>query len=179
MAELYWEAFRGKLGRVLGPDAKALRYLRLGMRPDHAIVARDEGDRLVGAAGFKTYQGALVGGDIADLREVYGLIGALWRVSFLMLLERDIENERFLLDGLFVSAEARGRGVGTALLSAVYDEARSRGYREVRLDVITDNPRARALYEREGFRAINTSHAGPLRHVFGFRSATTMVRQVV
>ena len=93
-------------------------------------------------------------------------------------LERDIENARFLMDGIFVTPAARGRGVGTALLDAICLEAKARGYAEVRLDVIDSNARARALYERTGFVARGTKELGPLRYVFKFRSATTMVRSV-
>jgi len=82
------------------------------------------------------------------------------------------------MDGIFVAQEARGKGVGTALLKAVYAEARVRGYQQVRLDVIDTNPRARALYLHEGFEERETRQVGMLRHVFGFNAATTMVRDV-
>ena len=53
---------------------------------------------------------------------------------------------------------------------------RARNHAEVRLDVIDSNPRARTLYEREGFNATDTHRLGLLRHVFGFESATTMIK---
>ena len=37
--QLYWQAFGGKLGRVLGPDARALAFLERVIREDHVIVA--------------------------------------------------------------------------------------------------------------------------------------------
>ena len=83
------------------------------------------------------------------------------------------------MDGIFVEPAARGRGVGTLLLQAIANEAAQRGYAEVRLDVIDTNDRARALYERRGFRPVKTNSTGLLRHVFGFRSATTMVLRVI
>ncbi len=175
--KLYWAAFGAKLGKVMGPARKGLDFVERVIRPDHAITALDEEGRLLGVAGFKTYEGALVGGTFRDLWAVYG-VSALWRAAALQLLERDIENKRFLMDGIFVSDDARGRGVGTALLHALFDEARRRGYVEIRLDVIDTNPRAKALYEREGFQSIDTSELGPLKHLFGFSSATTMVRQL-
>jgi len=132
----------------------------------------------LGVAGFKTVDGALVGGTFGDMARVYGWAGAAWRVALLAALERDTENVRFLMDGIFVAPEARGQGVGTGLLDAVAAEAQRRGYAEVRLDVVEGNDRARALYEREGFRAVATQSTGVLRHVFGFRSATTMVRRL-
>lgn len=178
IAALYWEAFGAKLGRAMGPRAKALAFFERALNPDHAICARGDDGALLGVAGFKTMDGALVGGTVGDMARVYGWIGAAWRVALLAALERDTENVRFLMDGIFVAPEARGHGVGTELLAAVAAEARRRGYAEVRLDVVDGNDRARALYEREGFRAVATQSTGLLHHIFGFRSATTMVLRV-
>ena len=178
VARLYWQAFGEKLGRVLQPESRALAFITAVMRADHAISAYDEAGQLLGIAGFKSPMGAFVGGHFDDLAQAYGFPGAVWRAALLHLLERDVENVRFLMDGLFVRPEARGRGVGTALLDAICAEAATRGYAEVRLDVIDTNPRARALYERHGFRQVAASSMGPLRHVFGFSAAVTMVRAV-
>ncbi len=175
-AALYWQAFGAKLGRVMGPEARALRLLRRMIRSDHAIIAM-AGDQLVGLVGYKTPRGAFANGSFDDLWAIYG-IGALWRAALLHLLVREVDNERFLLDGLCVAPAARGQGVGTALLQAVAVEALARGYRAVRLDVVDTNPRARALYEREGFRVIRQTRMGILRHVFGFESSVTMVRDL-
>jgi len=48
--------------------------------------------------------------------------------------------------------EARGKGVGTALVEAVEAAARRRRCRTVRLEVRTDNLAAIRLYERLGYR---------------------------
>lgn len=58
------------------------------------------------------------------------------------------------LYSLATRPEARGRGVGTALLEAVADAARRRGCRALRLEVRTDNAAAIGLYERAGFKRI-------------------------
>ena len=79
------------------------------------------------------------------------------------------------MDGICVDADARGCGLGTALLQAIKDDARAQGKTAVRLDVIDTNPRARALYEREGFDAIGTETLGPFSLIFGFRSSTRML----
>jgi len=177
IAAMYWEAFGQKLGRVMGPERRAIRFFEDVLDPSHALCARDGAGGLLGVAGFKTFEGALVSGTWRDLARHYGWIGSTWRVSLLTMLERDVENERFLMDGVFVHESARGRGVGTLLLKAICDEARERGYKEVRLDVIDTNPRARALYERKGFVAGGDQQLGPLKFIFGFKSATTMIRQ--
>ncbi|WP_377509101.1 GNAT family N-acetyltransferase [Octadecabacter sp. R77987] len=178
IAALYWEAFGQKLGRVMGPRDRALQFFEGVLDPAHAICAHDDSGGLLGVAGFKTHTGALVGGGMRDMAHVYGWFGSLWRIALLALLERDTENDRFLMDGIFVAPAARGQGVGTALLDAIADKARTRGHGEVRLDVIDTNPRARRLYERQGFVAINTQQLGVLRHVFRFKCATTMVRKL-
>ncbi|NBE06985.1 GNAT family N-acetyltransferase [Paragemmobacter ruber] len=177
-AVLYWQAFGGKLGRVLGPEDKALEFLRRVMRADHCLTAFNRDDRLVGLAGFKTTRGSFAGGTDADLRAVYGPIGGRWRATVLRLLGNDGDTTRFLLDGLCVSDAARGQGVGTLLLEAIVAEGRARGYRAVRLDVVDTNDRARALYERRGFVIDRTEGIGPLRLIFGFRAAHSMVRPI-
>jgi ribosomal protein S18 acetylase RimI-like enzyme len=182
IAALYWEAFGPKLGRTLGPRDKALDFIEVVLSPAHAFCARDMDGSLLGVAGFKTHQGALVDGTFADMARIYGWIGAGWRGALLSLLDRDTEDRRFLMDGIFVAPHARGRGVGSRLLEAIAHEAAQRGYAEVRLDVIDANTRARALYERRGFHAVGSQGMGWLEPilgpVFGFRSATTMVRRI-
>lgn len=174
-AALYWEAFGAKLGTSMAPSEKALEFFRRVMRPDHAIAAYEADGTLLGIAGFKTSEGALAGGSFADLRAVYGLFGACWRGLLLSLLERDIDNTNFLMDGIFVTEVARGRGIGQKLLDAVRQEAGRRGYSTVRLDVIDTNPRAKALYLRNGFEEGETQELGILSGLFGFKSATQMV----
>lgn len=53
-----------------------------------------------------------------------------------------------------VVAEARGRGIGRALLAELLAEAGRRGVRELFLEVRADNPVARTLYESVGFTEI-------------------------
>ena len=55
------------------------------------------------------------------------------------------------LEDLFVEADARGSGLGRALVEATLDRARERGCRRVELDVNTENPPALALYRSLGF----------------------------
>ncbi len=177
-ARLYWEAFGGKLGRVLGPEARALAFFERVIRADHCLAALDDRGALIGIAGYKTPAGSFAGGSWADLTATYGELGGRWRGCILWALNREIDNDRFLVDGICVAKAHRGRGVGKQLLAALYAEAAARGYASIRLDVVDVNLRARALYEREGFAATRTESLGPLRHLFGFASATTMVRPV-
>lgn len=176
-ARLYWQAFGGKLGRVMGPDARALRYLERIIQADHAIAALRGGD-LVGMIGFKTPEGSFADGSLADMRAVYGAAGVAWRMPLLWALSHEVDNHRFLIDGIAVDRDHRSSGIGTALIDAACDLGHAKGYRAMRLDVIDSNWRAKALYARRGFAVEKTSSIGPLRHVFGFASATTMVKEI-
>ncbi|MBO6604985.1 MAG: GNAT family N-acetyltransferase [Roseicyclus sp.] len=178
VARLYWQAFRGKLGRVLGPDDKALRFLTPVLHGSHAISALNADGALVGVAGFSTPQDTFVAGTEADLCKVYGRFGAMWRGLLLEMLDRPRSTEILVMDGIFVAPEARGQGVGSALLDGIVEEAKARGLAGVRLDVIDSNPRAKALYERKGFVACTPQKLGALKWVFGFSSVTPMIKPV-
>ena len=53
--------------------------------------------------------------------------------------------------GMLVAVEARGRGIGRALLDATIVDARRRGLTHIDLDVYTNNGAALALYRSAGF----------------------------
>ena len=177
-AQLFWQAFSGKLGKVLAPEKSALRLVERILDPRFAQSAVGSDGRLLGLAGFKTGKGALAGGSLKDLTSVYGTFGGLWRGLVLEVLERDVEPDCLLMDGIFVAEEARGLGIGTMLLAAITEEARRCGLSRVRLDVIDTNPRARALYERSGFMAVGEEKTGVLEKIFGFAAATRMEKRV-
>jgi len=56
------------------------------------------------------------------------------------------------VEDVFVRAEARGTGLGRALVSAAIDRARERGCRRMELDTGADNVAAQGLYRSLGFR---------------------------
>ncbi|WP_230426431.1 GNAT family N-acetyltransferase [Paragemmobacter aquarius] len=110
------------------------------------------------------------------MRQVYGRLGGAWRSGVMQLAGGEGETGLFLIDGLCVQPQARGRGVGSALIEAICTEAAARGFNTVRLDVVDTNPRARSLYERRGFVLDHSTPVGPLGLVFGYSVTHTMVR---
>ena len=58
--------------------------------------------------------------------------------------------------GMMVRTEARGQGVGRALLEAAITEARRAGLETLTLTVTAGNANAVALYQRAGFVAWGT-----------------------
>lgn len=177
-AQGYWEAFAQKLRWPLGPEPKALEFLLKNLDPTHAVSAVSQSGTFLGVAGFKTKNGAFVGGDFEALAKVYGTISAIWRGMLISVLERECEPGTLLMDGVFVAPQSRGLGVGSHLLDAITQYAEAEGLDHVRLDVIDTNPRARALYERRGFVATDQQQMGILGPLFGFRSATTLVKSI-
>ncbi len=175
-ARLYWQAFGAKLGKLMGPQVRAERFFTETVSHDRVLAAL-EGDRLLGIAAFSKGGRGFSAGGLKELWQHYGP-GTLWRAVPLALLERKAPADTLQMDGVCVAAQARGKGVGTALFGALFDFAAARGLNKVTLDVIDTNSRARALYERLGFRAVREQGTGPLRPLLGFKSATTMIREV-
>ena len=66
---------------------------------------------------------------------------------------KELDTRHAEIKSMHTAAEARGRGVGRALLSHLLDTARTRGYRLVSLETGTTPgfAAARALYESAGF----------------------------
>lgn len=173
VAALYWEAFGRKLRPGFVDEATGRMVVRGALRSDRLLVAR-QADRVVGVCGF--YHAGTGAADLgwARLRESLSVPAALRARLVLSVLSRSDRPDALVLDGICVDRAARGRGIGTALLSAAAGRARKIGASTVQLSVIDTNPRARALYERHGFTRVGHGTLGPLSPVYGFDGYTTM-----
>ena len=174
-AELYDAAFGAKLSIAIPIPISRMAVLKAGFNPVFSFVAVS-GDEMVGIAGFKTAQGSLTGGiSFRVLKEEIGYWGAIRAVLVLALLERKQVAGQLLMDGIGVSSNMRGGGIGTKLLHSLIEYAKTEGYQSVRLDVIDTNPAARRLYERVGFVPVKTENFAYLKWLLGFGAATQMV----
>lgn len=180
VAQLYWEAFGGKLGAALGPAEAGRRFIAGHLNRDRAVTALSGGPDgpIVGVAGYQLAGRGLVGGDAAAVRAAYGRVRGLYRVFLLALMERTPARGELVMDGIAVDPAERGRGIGGLLLREIEAIAVEQGCRRIRLDVVAENPRARALYERHGFRAVQVRRTPWLRDVLGFGAVTTMHKAV-
>jgi GNAT superfamily N-acetyltransferase len=69
--------------------------------------------------------------------------------------------ENAALHAMWVAPEARGTGVGAALVAEVVTWAKRAGYRRLRLDVVDTNEAAIGLYDRLGFHPTGVTGAFP------------------
>ena len=110
-----------------GPGPVAIYVKAWGRRGDTAVIAIDKGFP-VGAAWYRLFEGQRPG---------YGFV-----------------DEGTPELAIAVVPNARGKGVGTALLAALLERARGDGYAGISLSVDRANAGAMELYERHGFRRV-------------------------
>ena len=63
---------------------------------------------------------------------------------------------------LYTTPEARGLGVGKALVKRIMSVATERGYKEIVLDSLASMIAARRIYEKEGFHEIEAYYDSPV-----------------
>ncbi|MCG8462417.1 MAG: GNAT family N-acetyltransferase [Holophagales bacterium] len=177
-AELYDEAFGAKFSVAVPDREKRLRLLADSLSLSFSVAALARG-RLVGLAGFQTPQGSLTRGMTAGkLFRHLGIFGGSRAALVFSLYERKPQESVLLMDGIAVSKEMRGKGIGTGLLEELKRYAREQGFARIRLDVIDTNEAARRLYERRGFVPTHTEEFGYLRGFLGFGASTTLMYTV-
>ncbi len=176
-AEIYYEAFARKVGAITGDRQHSVAILEKAIEPGLVIAALGPMD-VVGLAGLQHEGRRFIQWKPAHFVQEYGWLRGSLQALALSFDRQPWREGQLLLDALAVAASARGQGIGTLLLHAVFQFAREHGYRSVRLDVVDTNPDARRLYERLGFAPTQIHPYPYLRHWMGFSAATTMVKDL-
>ncbi|MGE0040644.1 MAG: GNAT family N-acetyltransferase [Vicinamibacterales bacterium] len=93
-----------------------------------------------------------------------GILLVAWRLGtpLGMVACRAREGGRAEMKRLYVRPEARGQGLGRALVDAVLAAAREAGHREMVLDTLPEMRGAQALYEEAGFVPIAPYYDTPI-----------------
>ncbi|GEK10128.1 GNAT family N-acetyltransferase [Pseudoalteromonas sp. McH1-7] len=173
-AELYIEAFGRKFKAAVADRDKLVAIIAKSFVTEYAFGAF-EGENLLGIAGFQDAKKGFTSNiDFAVLKEELGFFGAIKAAAIFSLFDRAPAQHELVMDGIAVSKQARGKGIGTALLHAVQNYTRENGFKTLRLDVIDNNPKAKQLYLRTGFVASHHDDFSYLEWLVGFSGATTM-----
>ena len=83
--------------------------------------------------------------------QVAGLPLSIGHRSYYDKLPANERDQIYELSRMGVSAEIQRGGIGSRLISTLFDFARERGYRQVHLTTLTCMDRACAFYEKNGF----------------------------
>jgi len=172
-AKIYFDAFRRKLNPILKSPETAVAVLQHDLDEQQAIVALHQ-DRLVGLVGIQHNNRHFIEIRQDTLIREFGWFSGRVRHALRLLLSRPYQTGELLMDGIAVTSEMRGYGIGTRLLNAAIEFAQKNAYQTIRLDVVDTNPDARRLYERMGFVATKTEYYGLLTRWMGFTGSTTM-----
>ena len=176
---IYYAAFQRKLQPLVGQPAATLRVLTAGLNLKLALGALVDG-KLLGLAGLHHHAGIF---SRVALRASLSQLGPLrgfyaWAVLNLFGQGSQCPPGQLRIAALAVEAAARGQGLGTRLLEAIFDQARCEGFHAVRLEVVDSNHGARQLYERLGFTVIET-HSYPIQKSWlGFSSDQVMLKEL-
>lgn len=177
-----WEAFREKMLHTIG-SRKPQEVLARTIVSERVLVAVEDTEddsfgSVLGVAAVADVNGLPL--DLSKdqlVREFGPLLGRVRALigRFLQSKAREGELE---LSFIAVAPDARGQGVGRALLDAVEARAHSAGLITVRLEVVDNNPRARDLYERHGYRHARRVSLPLIRPIMGFGGYDEMVLAV-
>ncbi len=146
--EALWKALQGHHGHVMPQPAglaprdadeswqlRRCEYLSLLADPRAFVMIAEDNGHLLGYAMVRLAEGS----------EGYTTLASVGDVETLSVLPG-----------------ARGGGVGTALMDAVYDELAATGVREVRLDVVAGNDDAIRFYKRRGMQPFSVALIGKI-----------------
>ena len=134
---------RESLAEVARTYPEIMRYTAGWGRPGDEGFVAEEGEEPVGAAWYRLFP--------ADA-PAFGFI-----------------DEATPEIGIALAPEARGHGIGTALLAALFDLAHGQGFSQISLSVAIANP-ARRLYERFGFVKVEDDDDGYRKMVLDLSS---------
>ena len=175
--QIYYAAFRRKLQPLVGNPAETERVLTAGLNLELALGVQVNGE-LLGLAGLHSQAGIFSRVGLRESQKQLGPLRGLyaWAVLNLFGAGAACPPGHLRIAALAVAAQARGQGLGTRLLEAVFEKARRENFCAVRLEVVDTNHGARKLYESLGFAVIAT-HTYPIPNRWlGFTRDHVMVK---
>jgi ribosomal protein S18 acetylase RimI-like enzyme len=179
---LLYEAFEQKVIHELRPRSReqAERVVSESLAPQRALVAVARDGSVLGVAGIARKGAPFMVLRFGLLVREFGLAGAVWRKAYSLLdvLASPYSKDISRIEVLAVREDARGAGIGRALLEAAVASEEAAGARAVTLEVVDTNGRARDLYERVGFELVRTIRSGAITSGSGYQAIHFMRRDL-
>ncbi|MBT8368137.1 MAG: GNAT family N-acetyltransferase [Deltaproteobacteria bacterium] len=177
--DLYLNAFKDKLGPILGNDRRARDVLINNVNATQCLAAICD-QRLVGILSIQHSAGRFLNPTLSAMVRAYGWPGGILRLFGLALLDHSTAADELYVDGIAVIEEKRGNGIGSGLLELLEKMAMKKGSRRISLEVIDTNPKAEALYRRLGFKVVKQKTLRLLNFIFKFtfKSSRLMVKRI-
>lgn len=179
VARLYHRAFYKKFSALwlfIKEERKVVPVLRESIHFQDGFYAVLEGN-VIGFVGIETGERFYTQLSLSAFLKAYNIVSASWRYmayGLYRLFHGRTGSDAVHIDPIVVSSEARGMGVGTKLLEAVFNYAKKHRKRKVILEVVDTNPRARKLYEKMGFRVVKVENTMLLTSQAGFQKVYHM-----
>lgn len=179
-ADIFYEAFQRKLLPLLGKPEPTRQLITACLDLNWVSGVLKDG-QLLGLLGLHTPENSLyLKVKLHDSQKAFGQVRGLfnWLVFNGFSQSSGCPSGHLRIAALAVAPAARGLGVGTLLLENLFDRARREGYQAVRLEVVNTNLAARRLYERLGFKVVQT-HTYPIPQSWlGFNADHVMVKML-
>jgi ribosomal protein S18 acetylase RimI-like enzyme len=200
--EIYYEAFKKKISALIKSREQAfsiyfeafkkidsLNKIEDSKKPhgslDNPIINNSSLDnkrvfyalsngQVVGLIGLQYGNKNFIEFTYSDLRKYFNPFRSFFNYSILKFSSPNLRSDVLRIDSVAVDSSYRSLGIGTKLISRVFEFAKARGFREVVLEVINTNPRAKELYERLGFKQKKITRYYFLTRSAGFSSEYIM-----
>ncbi len=183
VARLYFEAFKLKFNHLwlfTKKEDKAVIVLKKSITFKEGLYAVSNNE-VLGFVGLEKGNGYYAPLSLAGFNEAFGIFGAAWRFAaygIYRLFHGQSKKDEVHIDPIVVSSEARGMGIGTKLLEAVFDLAKRLKKKKVILEVVDTNPMAKKLYEKVGFREVKAEELAFLTKKAGFKRVIHMEKVI-
>ena len=177
--QLYLNALKDIFEPILGNNHRAQEALKSNLDTHKCLVAICD-QKLVGILCIGAREGGFLNPNLKTMAKVYGPIGGALRLGGLAMLHHPITPGELYVEGVAVSENMRGQGIGSQLFDRLENIAVKKRIRTISLEVVDTNSKAKALYKRLGFAITKQRKIWPLNLFikFQFKSTVFMVKNL-
>ncbi|GEM_PF-781667 len=178
-ARAFLESLSEKFVPILGKENNALCLLEESMNTNACMVATNKQTSLLGILAIQTSSMSFLNPTYEIMRKHYGFFSSIWNLARLATINHKVAQECIHIEAIVVCPEARGKGIGSLMINKLLANAKEMGKEHATLEVINTNISAVKLYERLGFRTIESNSIWPLNKVIKWEFESVYLMQKV